>query len=151
MSQDIMADSQTEAVLADLDRGTTDDRTRDHVLAALLRSQTRMLDELTAIKKGLWDLDKLKSLIDERHRAICTNCSIRQAVASLSPRPDGAPGGAPGGRKKSWPELILTSESTRYFVLMVILVWAIVYVKSGADGVAKVRDSIVPTISGGAK
>lgn len=147
MSQDIMADSQTEAVLADLDRGTTDDRTRDHVLAALLRSQTRMLDELTAIKKGLWDLDKLKNLIDERHRAICTNCSLRQAVATLSPRPDGAP----AGRKKSWPELILTSESTRYFVLMVILVWAIVYVKSGADGVAKVRDSIVPTISGGAK
>lgn len=147
MSQDIMADSQTEAVLADLDRGTTDDRTRDHVLAALLRSQTRMLDELTAIKKGLWDLDKLKNLIDERHRAICTNCSIRQAVASLSPRPDGAP----DGRKKSWPELILTSESTRYFVLMVILVWAIVYVKSGADGVANVRDSIVPTMSGGAK
>ena len=148
MSQDIMAESQTEAVLAELDRGTTDDRTRDHVLAALLRSQTRMLDELTAIKKGLWDLDKLKNLIDERHRAICTNCSFRQTVASLSPRPDGAPG---GGRKKSWPELILTSESTRYFVLMVILVWAIVYVKSGAEGVAKVRDSIVPTISGGAK
>ena len=147
MSQDIMAESQTEAVLAELDRGTTDDRTRDHVLAALLRSQTRMLDELTAIKKGLWDLDKLKNLIDERHRAICTNCSLRQAVATLSPRPDGAP----GGRKKSWPELILTSESTRYFVLMVILVWAIVYVKSGADGVAKVHDSIIPTISGGTK
>lgn len=147
MSQDIMAESQTEAVLAELDRGTTDDRTRDHVLAALLRSQTRMLDELTAIKKGLWDLDKLKNLIDERHRAICTNCSLRQAVATLSSRPDGAP----AGRKKSWPELILTSESTRYFVLMVILVWAIVYVKSGADGVAKVHDSIIPTISGGAK
>ena len=147
MSQDIMAESQTEAVLAELDRGTTDDRTRDHVLAALLRSQTRMLDELAAIKEGLWDLDKLKNLIDERHRAICTNCSLRQAVASLSPRPDGAP----VGRKKSWPELILTSESTRYFVLMVILVWAIVYVKSGADGVANVRDSIVPTMSGGAK
>lgn len=147
MSQDIMAESQTEAVLAELDRGTTDDRTRDHVLAALLRSQTRMLDELTAIKRGLWDLDKLKNLIDERHRAICTNCSLRQAVATLSPRIDGAP----GGRKKSWPELILTSESTRYFVLMVILVWAIVYVKSGADGVAKVRDSIVPTMSGGAE
>lgn len=148
MAQDIMAESQTEAVLAELDRGATDDRTRDHVLAALLRSQTRMLDELSDIKKGLWDLDKLKGLIDERHRAICANCSLRHTVNATSPQSDGQAG---GNRKKSWPELILTSESTRYFVLMVILVWAIVYVKSGADGVAKVRDSIVPTISGGAK
>jgi hypothetical protein len=148
MAQDIMAESQTEAVLAELDRGATDDRTRDHVLAALLRSQTRMLDELSDIKKGLWDLDKLKSLIDERHRAICTNCSLRHTVNASASQPDGAAG---GNKKKSWPELILTSESTRYFVLMVILVWAIVYVKSGAEGVANVRDSIVPTMHGGVK
>lgn len=147
MAQDIMAESQTEAVLAELDRGVTDDRTRDHVLAALLRSQTRMLNELADIKKGLWDLDKLKSLIDERHRAICTNCTIRQPVTTPPSQPDGAS----GNRKKSWPELILTSESTRYFVLMVILVWAIVYVKSGAEGVANVRDSLVPTMHGGVK
>lgn len=147
MAQDIMAESQTEAVLAELDRGVTDDRTRDHVLAALLRSQTRMLNELADIKKGLWDLDKLKSLIDERHRAICTNCTIRRPAVATPSQPDGAS----GIRKKSWPELILTSEPTRYFVLMVILVWAIVYVKSGAEGVANVRDSLVPTMHGGVK
>lgn len=147
MSQDIMADSQTEATLAALDRGEIDDKMRDRVLAALLRSQTRMLQELVEIKKNLWDMDKLESLIDKRHQALCTGCVLRQQAAStLKPavsvnKPDEEPAG-----KKSWLELILTSESTRYFVLMVILVWAIVYVKSGVDGVASVRDSVTHTL-----
>lgn len=142
MSQDIMADSQTEATLAALDRGEVDDKMRDRVLAALLRSQTRMLEELVKIKENLWDMDKLESLIDKRHQVLCTNCVLRQqALAPKTATPDDEP-----VKKKSWLELILTSESTRYFVLMVILVWAIVYVKSGADGVASVRDSVTHTL-----
>ena len=143
MSQDIMADSQTEATLAALDRGEIDDKMRDRVLAALLRSQTRMLQELVEIKKNLWDMDKLESLIDKRHQVLCTNCVLRQQA--LSAKSAGKSDDEPV-RKKSWLELILTSESTRYYVLMVILVWAIVYVKSGADGVASVRDSVTHTL-----
>lgn len=141
MPQDIMADSQTEATLAVLDRGEVDDKTRDHVLAALLRSQTRMLEELVKIKENLWDMDKLESLIDKRHQALCTGCILRQQA--LAPKTVVQP---EEPKKKSWLELILTSESTRYFVLMVILVWAIVYVKSGADGVASIRDSVTHTL-----
>lgn len=143
MSQDIMADSQTEATLAALDRGEVDDRMRDRVLAALLRSQTRMLQGLVEIKANLWDMDKLERLIDKRHQVLCTNCVLRQQAStpkSAAQQDEGA------AKKKSWLELILTSESTRYFVLMVILVWAIVYVKSGADGVASVRDSVTHTL-----
>jgi len=146
MPQDIMADSQTEATLAALDRGEVDDKMRDRVLAALLRSQTRMLEELVKIKENLWDMDKLESLIDKRHQVLCTNCVLRQqALAPAKVEPDQNKGSA----KKSWIELILTSEATRYFILMVILVWAIVYVKSGAEGVASVRDGVTHTVSGG--
>ena len=142
MSQDIMADNQTEATLAELDRGEVDDKTRDHVLAALLRSQTRMLEELVKIKENLWDMDKLEGLIDKRHQVLCTNCVLRQqALAPAKAEP-----GKSDSEKKSWLELILTSEATRYFILMVILVWAIVYVKSGAEGVASVRDSVAHTL-----
>lgn len=144
MSQDIMAENQTETVLAALDRGEADDKLRDQVSAALLRSLTKIVTQLTEIKTNLWDMDKLESLIDKRHQVLCSNCVLRQQA--LTPRstvnkPDEEP-----ARKKSWLELILTSESTRYFVLMVILVWAIVYVKSGADGVASVRDSVTHTL-----
>lgn len=146
MSQDIMADSQTETVLAALDRGEADDKLRDQVSAALLRSLTKIVAQLSEIKTNLWDMDKLESLIDKRHQVLCSNCVLRQQA--LTPRPAasvGKPDGEPAG-KKSWLELILTSESTRYFVLMVILVWAIVYVKSGVDGVASVRDSVTHTL-----
>ena len=114
---------------------------RDRVLAALLRSQTRMLEELVNIKENLWGMDKLESLIDKRHQVLCTSCVLRQQ-ALTKPEPDKNP-------KKSWIELILTSEATRYFILMVILVWAIVYVKSGAEGVASVRDGVTHTVRGG--
>ncbi len=144
MSQDIMADSQTEATLAALDRGEVDDKMRDRVLAALLRSQTRMLEELVKIKENLWDMDKLESLIDKRHQVLCTNCVLRQQALT---KPD--PDKKKDEPKKSWIELILTSEATRYFILMVILVWAIVYVKSGAEGVASVRDGVTHTVRGG--
>ena len=146
MSQDIMADSQTETVLAALDRGEADDKLRDQVSAALLRSLTKIVAQLSEIKTNLWDMDKLESLIDKRHQVLCSNCVLRQQA--LTPRPAvnvGKPDGEPAG-KRSWLELILTSESTRYFVLMVILVWAIVYVKSGADGVASIRDSVTHTL-----
>jgi len=145
MSQDIMANSQTEATLAALDRGEVDDKMRDRVLAALLRSQTRMLEELVKIKENLWGMDKLESLIDKRHQVLCTNCVLRQqALTPAKAEPDKG-----DGEKKSWLELILTSEATRYFILMVMLVWAIVYVKSGAEGVASVRDGVTHTVSGG--
>lgn len=147
MAQDIMADSQTEATLAALDRGEVDDKMRDRVLAALLRSQTRMLEELVKIKENLWDMDKLEGLIDKRHQVLCTNCVLRQqALAPAKVEPGKVEPGKSDSEKKSWLELILTSEATRYFILMVILVWAIVYVKSGAEGVASVRDSVAHTL-----
>ena len=144
MGIDIMAESQTETVLAALDRGEVDDRLRDQVSAALLRSLTRIAEQLSEIKLNLWDMDKLESLIDKRHQVLCSGCALRQQA--MVPKP-AAPAEEP--RKKSWIELILTSESTRYFILMLILVWAVIYMKTGPDGTAAVRDAAKTTLTGG--
>lgn len=134
---DIMADNQTEAVLSMLDRGEADDRTRDKVSAALLRSQTKVLDELGKIQDNLWTLDRLESFVDKRHEVLCTKCPLRS--------------GPPAKKEGSWLTLLLSSESLRYFVLILVLVWAVIYIKTGAEGVNAIRGAATSTVTGGAK
>lgn len=144
MGTDIMAESQTETVLAALDRGEADDKLRDQVSAALLRSLTKIAGQLSEVKANLRDMDKIESLIDKRHQVLCSNCVLRQQATAPKPA---APAEEP--RKRSWIELVLTSESTRYFILMLILVWAVIYMKTGPDGTAAVRDAAKSTLTGG--
>lgn len=132
---DIMADNQTEAVLSMLDRGEADDRTRDKVSAALLRSQTKVLDELGKIQDNLWSLDRLEALVDKRHELLCSKCVLR----------------TPQRKEGSWLTLLLSSESIRYFVLILVLVWAVIYIKTGAEGVNAIRGAATSTVTGGAK
>lgn len=132
---DIMADNQTEAVLSLLDRGEADDRTRDKVSAALLRSQTKVLDELSKIQDNLWSLDRLEALVDKRHELLCSKCVLR----------------TPQRKEGSWLTLLLSSESLRYFVLILVLVWAVIYIKTGAEGVNAIRGAATSTVTGGAK
>lgn len=145
---DIMPDNRTEDALTTLDKGEADDKLRDRVLVAMLRSQNQMLKELQEIKTNLWGIDRLEQTIDKRHQTLCANCPTKQLVLSLHP-PSGASSQA--STKKTWVELVLTSESLRYFLLMIILVWAIVYVKSGPEGVDSVHEGIVHTMTGGVK
>lgn len=144
MGTDIMAESQTETVLAALDRGEADDKLRDQVSAALLRSLTKIVGQLSDIKLNLWDMDKLETFIDKRHQVLCSGCALRQQLTA--PKPVSADEST---KKKTWIELVLTSESTRYFILMLILVWAVIYVKTGPDGTAAVRDAAKSTLTGG--
>jgi len=136
---DIMADNQTEAVLSLLDRGEADDKTRDKVSAALLRSQTKVLDELSKIQDNLWTLDKLESLVDKRHTVLCSQCPLRAAPAPAAKKEPG------------WLALLLSSESIRYFVLILVLVWAVIYIKTGAEGVDAIRGAARATVTGGVK
>lgn len=132
---DIMADNQTEAVLSMLDRGEADDKTRDKVSAALLRSQTKVLDELGKIQDNLWTLDRLEALVDKRHETLCSKCVLRTSQK----------------KEGSWLTLLLSSESLRYFVLILVLVWAVIYIKTGAEGVNAIRGAATSTMTGGAK
>jgi hypothetical protein len=132
---DIMADNQTEAVLSMLDRGEADDKTRDKVSAALLRSQTKVLDELGKIHDNLWSLDRLEALVDKRHEILCSKCVLRTSQK----------------KEGSWLTLLLSSESIRYFVLILVLVWAVIYIKTGAEGVDAIRGAARATMTGGVK
>lgn len=131
---DILVETQTEEAIASLTRGAADDRLRDRVSAALLRSQTKVLEELRSIKENLWDIERLERLIDKRHGELCSSCPLRAKE--------------PESRRRGWLELLVTSESLRYFLLMAILIWAIVYVKSGPDCVKSVAGGVAGVVKG---
>ena len=134
---DIIAENQTEAVLSVLDRGEADNATRDKVSAALLRSQTKVLYELGKIQDNLWTLNRLESFIDKRHEALCSKCPHRTGAAAK--------------KEGGWFPLLLSSESLRYFVLILVLVWAVIYIKTGAEGVDAIRGAAASTVTGGAR
>ena len=134
---DIIAENQTEAVLSALDRGEADNATRDKVSAALLRSQTKVLYELGKIQDNLWTLNRLESFIDKRHEALCSKCPHRT--------------GSSAKKEGGWLTLLLSSESLRYFVLILVLVWAVIYIKTGAEGVNAIRGAAASTVTGGAR
>ena len=50
--------------------------------------------------------------------------------------------------KKSWLQELLSSESIRYFILMLILIWAVIYVKTGPEGVDSVKGGVTGTVTG---
>jgi hypothetical protein len=137
---DIMADSQTEAIIAALERGEADSTMHNRVSAAILRSQTKVYAQLEQIKDNLWTVDRLEGLVDRRHQALCAQCPARQPP----PAPEQP-------AKPTFTEALLSSESIRYFILVVILVWAVIYVKTGPEGAASVREGLSHTVTGGAK
>lgn len=132
---DILADSQTEAALADLERGSVTDSERDRILAAVLRSQSRIIDTLADIRANLWSVDRLETFIDRRHQDLCARCPARAQPA----------------HPKGWLADLLSSETFRYFILVVVLVWAVIYMRTGVEGVESVRDAAVRTVTGVAK
>lgn len=129
---DIIAENQTEAVLSVLDRGEADNATRDKVSAALLRTQMKLLEDFAELKGHLWKPRDLEEMIDRRHEAACAACPAR-ALQRQS-------------KKTSLLELLFSSESIRYFILILILVWAVIYLKAGPDGVAAVRDAATSVV-----
>lgn len=145
MGTDIMAESQTETVLAALDRGEADDKLRDQVSAALLRALTRITSQLDGIRDNLWTVERLEQVIDRRHESLCSKCPLRQQVpvqaqAQVEPAP-----------KRTWFDALVSSDSIKFFILSLLLVWAIIYVKTGPAGVEAVKGAAVQTVTGAAK
>ena len=129
---DIIAENQTEAVLSVLDRGEADNATRDKVSAALLRTQMKLLEDFAELKGHLWKPRDLEDLIDRRHREACAVCPAR--------------GTARGQKKSSLLEAMCSSESVRYFLLILILIWAVIYLKAGPGGVEAVMDAATSVV-----
>lgn len=128
---DIIAENQTEAVLSVLDRGEADNATRDKVSAALLRTQMRLIADFAELKGSLWKPHDLEEMIDRRHREACASCPARSAQRR---------------QKGSLMEVLCSSESVRYFLLILILIWAVIYMKAGPDGVNAIRDAATSVV-----
>lgn len=150
MAQDIIAESETERVLSTLERGDADDKVRDRVSAALLRALTRMSTELADIRENLWKPDDLRRVIDERHDQKCRECPAKKLVdeslhAATAPKRDQPQGMIP------WLINLMSNNSFQFFILLLFLIAAFVYLTTGKGGVDAARETLSTVVSGGAK
>ena len=136
---DVIADNQTEAVLAQLDRGETDAKLHSSVLAALLRALTKLTDQLDGIKRDLWRPSDLETAIDSRHRVLCAECPLRRVDLD---REAAKP-------KAGWLATLASNPALQFFLMGVILIWALVYATGGRGAVEAVREATASTATGG--
>jgi hypothetical protein len=171
---DIIANSQTESVLAALDRGGADDKIRDRVSAALLRALTSVIKELGEIKSNLWQPEELRKFIDERHDRRCQDCPAKKwadtqstvqllqaqqaaqaaqtakpAAQAAKPAAQAQPAKPEGGFQ--WVVYLMGNSSFQFFVLLLFLIGAFVYLTTGRGGVDAATDSVRTVIRGGVK
>jgi hypothetical protein len=160
---DIIANSQTESVLAALDRGDADDKIRDQVSAALLRALTSVVKELGEIKSNLWQPEALNRLIDDRHDRRCRDCPAKkwaddQRAAQLlqAQQAQAAQVAKPAGKAQpegglQWFLHLVENSGFQFFVLLLLLIGAFIYLTTGKGGVDAAKDSVRTVISGGTK
>lgn len=169
---DIMANSQTESVLAALDRGGADDKVRDRVSAALLRALTSVIKELGEIKSNLWQPEELRKFIDERHERRCQDCPAKkladaqsavqllqaqqaaQAAQAAKPAAQAAKPAAQTAKPEGgfqWVVYLMGNNSFQFFVLLLFLIGAFIYLTTGRGGVDAATDSVRTVIRGGVK
>ena len=147
-TRDIIAENQTAAAISKLRRGEADDALRDEVQAATLSTMQKMLEELAGLKSSMWSKNDLKTLIDEEQSRHCDHCPTREWVDGEISRIKLAQQKL---EKPHWFTEIIKSESLRYFILVALLVYALIYVKSGIEGVEAVKKGVTHTMTGGVK
>lgn len=150
---DIIAESQTEAVLSALDRGDADDKIRDQVSAALLRAMTRMSQELIDIKTSLWQPADLKNLIDERHEKKCRDCPAKKMAEErlrLQQQAQQGQNQAPQGILQ-WIVHLAGNSGFQFFILLLLLISAFIYLTTGKGGADAARETVSTVISGGSR
>lgn len=138
MATDIMADNQTESVLSLLDRGEADPKVQQAVSAALLRSQTKIIEELQEIKGNLWKPDDLKRYIDERHFIHCASCPAKKLAEDHSKL-----------KKSFWSMAV--SPTFMLFVLAALALLVAAYATIGKTGLETVTSSLPGVVSGSGK
>lgn len=149
---DIIAESQTEAVLGALDRGDADDKIRDQVSAALLRAMARMSQELIDIKTNLWKPADLRNLIDERHEKRCRDCPAKKMAEERLQlqRQAQVQQKEPQGILQ-WLLYLAGNSGFQFFILLLLLISAFIYLTTGKGGVDATRETVSTVISGGSR
>lgn len=147
--RDIIAENQTAAAISKLRRGEADDALRDEVQAATLSTMQKMLEELADLKSSMWSKQDLKNLIDEEQSRHCDHCPTKRWVegemARLKQKADAEK------TKGNWFVEVIRSESLRYFLLIALLVFALIYIKGGVECVEAAKEGVTHMATGGIK
>lgn len=147
--RDIIAENQTAAAISKLRRGEADDALRDEVQAATLSTMQKMLEELADLKSSMWSKQDLKNLIDEEQSRHCDHCPTKRWVegemARLKQKADAEKS------KGNWFVEVIRSESLRYFLLIALLVFALIYIKGGVECVEAAKEGVTHMATGGIK
>ena len=146
MSKDIIADNQTEQMIQLLLNGDADAKAQQVALAAVLRTTTQQAKELEEIKQNLWRPSDLEGAINARIKVRCQDCPARKAADEAAKEQESA--GKHAAEKPNWLLTLLTSESFRYFVLIVMFAWALIVVTSGRENAKAVGEHVKNTLTG---
>lgn len=148
---DIIADSQTARTIDILLKSGSPS---DVALASVLISQTKLVDTVTSlqaevkeIKGSLWDLDHLNRLVDERHDRACAECPTKRIVEQLQKERQDA-GSRP---KQHWVIALANNSAFQFFIIVVLLIGAFIYLTTGRDGVEAAKDAMTHVATGGLK
>lgn len=138
MSKDIIAENQTERMIQLLLNGDADAKAQQAALAAVLRTTTQQARELEEIKQNLWKPSDLEKAVDAQIKMKCRECPARKAAEKAKEAP------------QNWFLALVTSESFRYFILILMFAWALIVVTSGRENAKAVGEHVKSTLSGGA-
>lgn len=140
MANDIIAENQTERMIQLLLNGDADAKAQQAALAAVLRTTTQQARELEEIKQNLWKPSDLEKAVDAQLKMKCRDCPARKKAESEAAKE------AP----QSWFLALVTSESFRYFILILMFAWALIVVTSGRENAKAVGEHVKTTLTGGA-
>lgn len=138
MANDIIAENQTERMIQLLLNGDADAKAQQAALAAVLRTTTQQARELEEIKQNLWKPSDLEKAVDAQIKMKCRECPARKAAEKAKEPP------------QNWFLALVTSESFRYFILILMFAWALIVVTSGRENAKAVGEHVKTTLTGGA-
>lgn len=138
MANDIIAENQTERMIQLLLNGDADAKAQQAALAAVLRTTTQQARELEEIKQNLWKPSDLEKAVDAQIKMKCRECPARKAAEKAKEAP------------QNWFLALVTSESFRYFILILMFAWALIVVTSGRENAKAVGEHVKTTLTGGA-
>lgn len=138
MANDIIAENQTERMIQLLLNGDADAKAQQAALAAVLRTTTQQARELEEIKQNLWKPSDLEKAVDAQIKMKCRECPARKAAEKAKET------------SQNWFLALVTSESFRYFILILMFAWALIVVTSGRENAKAVGEHVKTTLTGGA-
>lgn len=148
MDTDPIADNQTELMINKLLNRNEGDPLLNQAVAALLLSVTKMIMEVSTIKRDLWKPDELDKKIDQHHSRVCLECPTRKIVEYWEKQHS-----QKDEVKRSWVQAVFSKDG---LLIILVLLFALmsIYATIGKEGyqtVTHTAEKYVPPHQGGSK